>query len=43
MLEPWSEEDIMTLSGLLAKMNQTYAEYDDAGSAPAAAVQPKVA
>ena len=36
MLEPWSAEEIMTLSGLLAKMNQTYAEYDDAGSAASA-------
>ncbi|WP_120004336.1 MarR family winged helix-turn-helix transcriptional regulator [Nesterenkonia muleiensis] len=46
MLEPWTEEEIIGLSGLLAKMNQTYAEYDDAGSpgsAPGPAEQPKVA
>lgn len=46
MLEPWTEEEIMSLSGLLAKMNQTYAEYDDVGntgSTPAPAEQPKVA
>lgn len=37
MLEPWSEEEIMTLSGLLTKMNKTYAEYEAAygtGNAP---------
>ncbi|GAA1805753.1 MarR family winged helix-turn-helix transcriptional regulator [Nesterenkonia flava] len=29
MLAPWSEEEITTLSGLLAKLNRTYAAYDD--------------
>ncbi|WP_150463049.1 MarR family winged helix-turn-helix transcriptional regulator [Nesterenkonia ebinurensis] len=48
MLEVWSEEEIMTLSGLVAKLNQTYAEYDDgpgAGARSPAAVSadPKAA
>ncbi|MGO1193700.1 MAG: MarR family winged helix-turn-helix transcriptional regulator [Nesterenkonia sp.] len=30
MLQPWSEEEIVTLCGLLQKLNQTYAEYDAA-------------
>lgn len=30
MLEPWTEEEIMTLSGLLQKLNQTYIDYDAA-------------
>lgn len=37
MLQPWSEEEIVTLSGLLHKLNQTYVEYDaehGAGNAP---------
>lgn len=28
MLEPWSEDEIMNLSGLLRKLNQTYSEYN---------------
>lgn len=28
MLEPWSEEEIVTLSGLLHKLNQAYVDYD---------------
>lgn len=28
MLETWPQEDIETLSGLLAQMNRTYAQYD---------------
>ena len=37
MLQPWNEEEIVSLSGLLHKLNQTYAEYDaahGAGNAP---------
>lgn len=37
MLQPWSEEEIMALSGLLNKLNQTYIAYDaehGAGNAP---------
>lgn len=46
MLETWDEEEICTLCGLLAKMNQTYTEYDDAAALPprtAASQPPKVA
>lgn len=43
MLELWSEEEIITLSGLLAKMNRTYAEYDDAAAPGESAQQPRVA
>ncbi|WP_300343934.1 MarR family transcriptional regulator [Nesterenkonia sp.] len=42
MLEPWTEEEIVTLSGLLHKLNQTYAEYDavhGAGNAPPPSAQ----
>ena len=42
MLEPWTEEEIVTLSGLLHKLNQTYAEYDavhGAGNAPSPSAQ----
>lgn len=37
MLQPWSEEEIVSLSGLLHKLNQTYVAYDaahGAGNAP---------
>ncbi|GAB3177035.1 hypothetical protein GCM10027060_00690 [Nesterenkonia halophila] len=34
MLEPWSEEEISTLSGLLAKLNRTYAESADENPGP---------
>lgn len=37
MLEPWPEEEIVTLYELLAKMNKAYADYDathGAGNAP---------
>lgn len=28
MLRPWTEEEISTLSGLLSKLNRTYADFD---------------
>lgn len=34
MLSPWTLEEIQTLSGLLSKLNRTYAEYDDAPRTP---------
>lgn len=34
MLSPWTLEEIQTLSGLLSKLNRTYAEYDDASRSP---------
>lgn len=29
MLQPWDEDEINTLSGLLSKLNRAYAEFDD--------------
>ena len=46
MLQPWSEEEIVTLSGLLSKLNQTYASYDaahGAGNAPPPEAEASVA
>lgn len=34
MLQTWSEEEIGTLSYLVAKLNHTYAEFDPTGSVP---------
>lgn len=42
MLQPWSEEEIVTLSGLLNKLNRTYIAYDAAhgvGNAPPPAAE----
>lgn len=42
MLQPWSEEEIVSLSGLLHKLNQTYVSYDaahGAGNAPPSAAE----
>lgn len=46
MLQPWSEEEIVSLSGLLHKLNQTYITYDaahGAGNAPPAEAETAVA